>query len=73
MRHVNENKNMNYVPFATRIRHLRRLQTISFVPTLKTSLREKGACSVVVSASNWQADGLGLIRADVAADLIYLI
>ena len=73
MRHVNENKNMNSVPFATRIRHLRRLQTISFVPTLKNSLREKGACSVVVSASNWQADGLGLIRADVAADLIYLI
>ena len=73
MRHVNENKNMNSVPFATRIRHLRRLQTISFVPTLKTSLREKGACCVVVSASNWQADGLGLIRADVAAHLIYLI
>ena len=48
-------------------------KTISFVHTLKTSLREKGACSVVVSASNWQADGPGLIRADAAADLIYLI
>ena len=46
---------------------------ISFVRTLKTSLREKGACSVMVSASNLQADGPGLIHADAAADLIYLI
>ena len=46
---------------------------ISFVHTLKTSLREKGACSVMVSASNWQADGPGLIHADAAANLIYLI
>ena len=43
----------------------------SIVPTRETSLRDKGACSVVVSASNWQADGPGLIRADAAAGLIY--
>ena len=73
MRLVNENKNMNTVPLMTRIMHLRRQQTISFFPTLKTSLREKGACSVVVSATLCQADGPGLIRADAAADLIYFI
>ena len=73
MRHVNENKSMNYVPFSTGISTCGDCKPISFVRTLKTSLREKGACSVMVSASNWQADGPGLIHADAAADLIYLI
>ena len=69
---VNEKNNMNAVLFPTRIRPLCRLRThLSCSYTWNIITRIAGC--VVVSASNWQAGRPGLIRADAAAGLIYLV
>ena len=76
MRHIQwtltAHKNINSVPFPTRFsRHLSRMQTklkCSYIRNFIT----RGAGSVVVSASNWQADGPGLTRPD-AGGLISLV
>ena len=75
MRHIqwtlNENKNIHFVPFPTRIRHLCITQTHINCYYIKKVITN-GAGSVVVSTSNWQADCSGLIRADTAG-LAYLV